>query len=255
VDAATLQAAWSAIATAVATHAEFPPAPIPPDAFRAAATGEIDARIGAPPTRRVQAVGVLPVERTLAWLSITSDRLDEHVAGLEEVPIRGRWAAEKLLYQRIDLPWPFQDRHWVLQLRNNAALAAACGAWERSWHPANDSMAEARTRTDTAAFDASLRVDDNLGGWILVPVGGQTLAVYQAHVSLGGSIPDGALASYVRSQVEETYRGVTENARDLADRYGPGCSVQPGGDGAPIPCRVRSPSLPGADSPRPAATP
>lgn len=254
-DAAALASAWDAIAPEVARLAAVPPAPIPAEAFRAAATGEIHARTTSPPARRVQAVGVLPVDRALAWLSITDDRLDEHVSGLDEVALQGRWTDEKLLYQRIDLPWPLQDRHWVIQLRNNEALAAATGAWERSWGPANARLGEARARTDAAAFDAALRVDENLGSWILVPVEGATLAVYQAQVSLGGSIPDGALASYVRSQVQETFRGVGENARALAGRYGPGCAVQRGGDATAIPCRVRSPSPPAAGSPTPAGEP
>jgi hypothetical protein len=182
--------------------------------------------------RRVVALGLLPVPRERAWLSITDDHLSEGVGGLTEVVLEGAWAGEKALYQRLDLPWPFADRHWVIRLHNRAAG----GLWERAWDTENTLLPTARSRTDAVAFEAAEPVADNRGSWLLALAGDATLAVYQARADLGGNVPSAAVDAYTRSSVSGLYASVTTNAGRVVARYGPGCAPQPGADGAPIPC-------------------
>lgn len=232
----TLAAAWAAVASIVATDARFPPT-LDDRLWAPVASGAVEQRTVKAEPAWVMGVGVLPISREAAWLSLTDDHLSDDVEGLVEVALEGRWAAPKLLYQRLDLPWPFNDRHWVIGLANNAPLASRSAAWERSWSLRAEALPRARARTDAAAFDAAETVTVNEGSWLLVPVDpGHTLAVYQARATLGGAIPDGAVDAYTRSSMRGLFAGVTEHARAVHDRYGPGCTPQPGADGSPIPC-------------------
>jgi hypothetical protein len=235
--AAALAALWASLAPSVATQATFAPPPLDTKVWEEVASGKVARRTfpGEPAT--VLGVGVLDMTREEAWLSITDDRLSAEIESLTEVALQGAWAAPKRLYQRLDLPWPLNDRHWVIALTNNARLAAASGVWERAWTLRTDLLADARARTEADRFDASETVTVNEGGWLLVPLeDGDTLAVYQARATLGGAIPDGAVDSYTRSSMTGLYAGVERNAAKVRVRYSEGCTPQPGADGAPIPC-------------------
>ncbi|MDP2312843.1 MAG: hypothetical protein Q8P41_08050 [Pseudomonadota bacterium] len=239
--ATALAAVWAAVAPTVATSATFPPPALDARVWEEVANGKIARRTigGTTPEEpaTVLGVGVLDVSREEAWLSLTDDRLSAEIESLTEVALQGTWAAPKRLYQRLDLPWPLNDRHWVIALTNNARLATASGVWERAWTLRSDLLADARARTDTERFDAAETVTVNQGGWLLVPLAdGDTLAVYQARATLGGAIPDGAVDSYTRSSMTSLFEGVERNVAKVRPRYGPGCAPQPGADGAPIPC-------------------
>ncbi len=232
--AEALAAAWASVATTVAALAHQPPPPLPASVFVDAATGEVG-RVKLP----AGAVGVatIPAARGLVWLSLTDDRLSDDVAGLTEIALDGSWSSPKVLYQRLDLPWPVVDRHWVLRLRNNERLAAACDTWERTWTIDNARLAEARVRTDAEAFDGAVTMADNTGSWLLVSLGpAETLAVYQVRVDLGGNIPADAADAYTRSSMAGFIRGVEAHVADVVARYRGGCTPQPGGDGRPVPC-------------------
>ena len=238
--AASLAAAWAAVSGAVTDLARFPPKALEASVFEEAAAGKVARRTlpGEPAT--VVGVGVLDISREEAWLSLTDDRLSAEIESLTEVALQGTWASPKLLYSRLDLPWPFADRHWVIQLSNNAALATRSGVWERAWNVRPDALAGARTRTDAAAFDAAEAVAINEGSWLLVSLDAtHTLAVYQARATMGGGIPDGAVDTYTRSSLTGLYSGIERNAENVRRRYGPGCTPQPGADGAPVPCFTR----------------
>lgn len=235
--AAALAAAWAAVSAAIVDEARFPPPALDAKVWEEAAAGKVARRTVAGEPATVVGVGVLDVSREAAWLSLTDDALSAEIESLTEVALEGRWASPKVLYSRLDLPWPFADRHWVIALSNNTKLATASGVWERSWTVRPDALAGARAKTDAAAFDAAESVAVNEGSWLLVPLDpGHTLAVYQARATMGGGIPDGAVDAYTRSSLDGLFAGVERNAANVARRYGPGCTPQPGADGAPIPC-------------------
>ncbi len=236
--AGALAAVWAAVAPTVTTTATFPPPALDARVWEDVAAGKVARRtFPGEPASTVVGVGVLDLTREEAWLSLTDDRLSAEIESLTEVALQGAWASPKRLYQRLDLPWPFNDRHWVISLTNNARLATASGVWERAWTLRSDLLAEARARTDTERFDAAEAVTVNEGGWLLVPLeDGDTLAVYQARATLGGSVPDGAVDSYTRSSMTGLFEGVERNAAKVRKRYKAGCTPQPGADGASIPC-------------------
>lgn len=230
--AAELSAAWSAHERAVEVSARMPPGALDASVWRTVAAGSV-ARTQS--ERGVRGVGVVGESVQAVWLAITDDAPVDVVSGLTQVALAGAWASDKLLYQRLDLPWPFADRHWVLRSASNRALAAA-GVWERAWESAPERLPEARGRTDAAAFDAALTVPVNRGSWLLLPLDAQdTLAIYQAQVQLGGSLPEGAADQYAAATLSELFASTLRDARSMHRRYRTGCT-QPDAAGAPIPC-------------------
>ena len=226
--AAALAAAWAAVSAQVTELARVPPPALDARVWDDVAAGRVARRTRAGEPATVVGVGVLDVSREAAWLSLTDDRLSAEIESLTEVALEGAWAAPKLLYSRLDLPWPFADRHWVIALTNNTRLATASGVWERAWTVRPDALAQARGRTDPAAFDAAEAVAVNEGAWLLVPLDARrTLGVYQARATMGGGIPDGAVDAYTRSSLDGLFEGVERNAANVARRYGAGCLHSP----------------------------
>ncbi len=189
------------------------------------------------PGKGVGAWGVLPVPRELAWLAMTDDHLADDVESLTEVRIRGAWTQPKLIYQRLDLPWPFADRHWVLDVANTTVLAQRSGVWERAWTQDGHALAGVRERTDAPLFDAAETLPHNRGNWLLVPIDAEsTLAIYQVWTDLGGSIPPAAVEAWVRASLNELYADLALHAAAVRARYGLGCDAQLGADGSTIAC-------------------
>ncbi len=177
-----------------------------------------------------------PIEQV--WIGVLDDVHASLVDGLTERQLPGTTPTHKVLYQALDLPFPINDRHWVLQIDSNQALHGATGAWERSW------SLDPRGVGALVDVDPSVRlsVDDavwtpeNDGGWLMVPVPGQgTLVVYQARTDIGGIIPDDLVTRYAMNQLDE----MVAQTRALAERaprhYVSNHYLIHAPDGAPVP--------------------
>ncbi|NOY26578.1 MAG: hypothetical protein GXP62_11950, partial [Oligoflexia bacterium] len=96
--------------------------------------------------------------RDALWIAIIDDAHDTMVDGLTEIHLTPTRPHQKLLFQHIDLPWPFSDRQWVIDIRNNGKLAASShdAVWERTWMQSEKQQALAQqiSRTDMPADDA-----------------------------------------------------------------------------------------------------
>jgi hypothetical protein len=236
VDAASLHRAWTAVLAAVQALSFLPPPPLEGDVWdNLATTGQARLRSGAE-VQQVVGLGIFPAPQAQVWLALTDDRPSEAIAGLTEIALRGAWTSPKLLYGHLDLPWPFQDRQWVIELRNNTALAQSSGVWERHWSPKPEALELARP-TMGAALDSALLTPENEGNWILLALSPtQTLGIYQTRVSMGGVVPDSAVDAWAASSLKEVFDKYTRNALNMPAHYGPGCSVQKGANDVPIPC-------------------
>ncbi|MEN9785092.1 MAG: hypothetical protein RLZZ299_356 [Pseudomonadota bacterium] len=234
-----LATAWAEVERAVAETARFPPGALSFVDWAAVERGELAVSRGAVTV----AVGRVRAPRTAVWLAMTHDTPAARLRGLVERALVGRWGAStKRLYQRIDLPWPVQDRHWVIESRTNLALSArAPSAWERAWTTVPAALSGTRDADpDPAAWDAAAAVPRNDGAWLLVDAGPDaTLAVYRVAVDLGGAVPTAAVSGWTARSLEEVYRTLESDARALASHGEAGCTTQPGGDGRPIPCGPR----------------
>jgi hypothetical protein len=155
---------------------------------------------------RVIGLALVPQPVDQVWIGILDDVHASLVEGLTERQLPGTTPSKKVLYQALDLPFPFNDRHWILVITSNAALHSGTGAWERTW------SLDPRGLAGLADVDPKIRLSpddavwtpENDGGWLLVPVPGHgTLVVYQARTDIGGVIPDELVTRYAMSQLDE----------------------------------------------------
>ena len=207
-DGATLKSAWEAASPAMRERARLP-VTLPDDAFAKLAQGQVArVREDLPGADRVLGALWTDAPRDALWISILDDQHFDMVSGLFEEELPGTGALRKLLYQRLDLPWPLQDRQWVIDIRSNTALwARSAGAvWERSWTLADPSL-EAHASPD-AVWSTT-----NEGGWLLVDAAGGTLAVYHVRAEIGGNVPDEASTQWAWSKLDDLMQGTATRAK------------------------------------------
>ena len=155
-------------------------------------------------------------------------------------PDRARW------YGIVDLPRPFSDRHYVVDVWNNHELAAATDgrAWEHPWTLVPGGVASARSLvaegkvpdTDLSMWESAVETPTNLGAWVAVelPDGGSLFA-YHAATRVGGNIPEGMMLQYVKATLDATLRAVEKRARQtVPGHYTAGHAPVVGGDGSPV---------------------
>jgi hypothetical protein len=154
-----------------------------------------------------------PASRDALWIAIQDDKHFTLVQGLvdEQLPST---TDEKLLYQRIDLPWPIADRQWVIAIRNNAALWEATGGtvWERTW-----SLSATRGATNESANAVWISVND--GGWLLADAAGGTLLAYHVRSVVDGNIPDEVAAQWAFATLESMLTDIVERAAAVPAHY------------------------------------
>lgn len=141
------------------------------------------------------------------WLSVQDERHWVVVDGYVDEDLPGSTFANRTLYQRIGLPWPFSDRQWVIELGNNDPLRAQTnnGVWERAW--------SLSTRRGSVHEDPdAVWVEYNDGGWILASLGGGTLLIYHVRATVDGSIPDEAATQWALMTVSGMLRQIDERA-------------------------------------------
>lgn len=189
-----------------------------------------------------RAVGLMLSDRDPAELWVASQ--DAHYVALDDLTERrlrlDASTGRAVWYGHIDLPAPFKDRHWMVDVWNNHALYANSEglAWEHAWRERRDSLGEARPLADSGAlgavdaqvFDDSLETPLNRGAWVLLSLpDGRTLFVYHATSVVGGSIPEGLFSRYVLMGMDKLLRGIDQRARDLVrGHYRAGHAPLPG---------------------------
>lgn len=152
--------------------------------------------------------------REALWIAILDDTHDTLVEGLEEEQLPGTTPDRKLLFQHLDLPWPFEDRQWVLEIVNNPALFGASGGdiWERVWKLAPANLA-------TSPDPDAIWTPENDGGWLLMEAAGGTLMVYQVRGDIGGAIPEDLVTRYALSTLDNMLDHIIERAAAIPAHY------------------------------------
>ena len=177
-----------------------------------------------------------PVQQV--WIGVLDDKHASLVSGLTERQLPGTTPSLKVLYQALDLPFPFSDRHWVLEISSNPELLQRTGAWERTW------SLDPRATGALVDVPSGVRLDpgeavwtpENDGGWLLVPMGDSgTLVVYQARTDIGGMIPDDLVTRYAIARLDEMMAQTTALAERAPRHYvGPHEPIH-GPDAIPLP--------------------
>lgn len=212
--ATALQAAWDGAAPAL-SRAARQPVTLPGTMFEALAAGEVArAREELPGADRVIGALWTDAPRDALWIAILDDQHFDLVRGLVEEQLPGTGPLRKLLYQRLDLPWPLQDRQWVIDIQSNTALwRETDGAlWERSWTLGDAALAPS---PDPEAVWTTV----NEGGWLLLEAAGGTLLVYHVRTEIGGSVPDEATTRWAWSTLDELLRGTVSRAAVVRAHY------------------------------------
>ncbi|MCB9675283.1 MAG: hypothetical protein H6737_09215 [Alphaproteobacteria bacterium] len=163
---------------------------------------------------RVLAALWSPASRDQLWLAIQDEQHYEVVAGYADEDLPGSTFAKRTLYQRIDLPWPFAARQWVIELESNRDLLAASQGtiWERHWRISE-------RRGASIEDPDAVWVPETTGGWTLVEIAGGNLVIYHTRASVGGNIPDEAGTQWALMTVSGMVEEMDRRARDEVDAH------------------------------------
>lgn len=193
-----------------------------------------------------RAIGLIrtDVPKEHLWLSAR----DVHFTAVDElIEVQltpdGEWPA--VWYQLLDMPRPFSDRHWVVDVTDTHTLAAATEgrAWEHGWVLRSGGPAlavEAVIGGRVPGVDAE-RIEDaiytpvNHGAWLVIDLGdGTTVLGYHVTSVIGGRIPDKLVADYTLLTLGKLLKGVVERAPEVVAHYAEGHAPIEGGDGVPV---------------------
>lgn len=194
--------------------------------------------------QRVIGLRIADLPRDQVWVGYRDPHfvLDEEVAERRLGPPgpAERW------YGFLDLPWPFADRQWVVDVEDNVALAEASGnrAWERSWTLAADgpravaaAVADGGVSGVTPEMAArAIYTPVNHGAWLAISLpGGRSLLGYHVTSVVGGGIPDRLVADFALARLRSVLGGIVARAHRAPGHYGAGHAPVLGGDGRTIP--------------------
>lgn len=240
-----------ALAAALASYSASAHAPLPElSAVQLAAlrAGEVVSLVTHDAERdRWRVVGMVSssVPRVQLWMAcVDPDGTLE--ARLSQARLRELGPGRYLWYGHLDLPAPFSDRHWALEIWNNDELAVKTDnrAWEHPWalRPAaldlaREAVAAGRVGALTPAdFDAAIALPANDGGWAVIGVSDAlSVVVHHADTQLGGVFPDRLVARYVHEGLDEVLEAVLSQAAAMPSHYTEGHTPILGGDNRPLP--------------------
>jgi hypothetical protein len=224
-----LTAVWAKNQSIIAEHAGHPVALERSD-FQTIAKGGIAKR-----RRREDGpdgaigIGWTPHTRAAVWVAIIDDIHNTMVSSLTEHRLGTTVDGQKLLYQHLDLPWPFTDRQWVIAIQNNTRIAHSSlnQVWERSWKLES-------TQSVPPGDPGALWVPMINGAWLAIEASGGTLLVYQARTTIGGAIPDDLVTRWALATLDEMMGGVFSRAAEIPTHYRAKHTPIIGGDNLPI---------------------
>lgn len=232
--AAQLQAVWDDTEPARAQHGQLH-ARLNPRDFEHLADGDVVTRLKLEQGHE-SALGLqwLPAAPALVWLAL--DDVDHSSVSQGNIRI-SRLDATTLVrpvsYVHVDLPFPLHDRQWVADGTVNTALFSATQGtcWERNFLLGDPALAP-------AASPEALWVPRYESRWLLLAVGGGTLAVFQTSVDLGGVVPGDLATRLARLAMDDAMEDLAFDAAAQPGHYGPHHLSSGGPDGLAMPALV-----------------
>ncbi len=193
-------------------------------------------------SRRALGLLVTSASRDAMWVAcqdlhfVQNSSVHEHRLSLSP-PDKSRW------YGLVDLPRPFSDRHYVVDVWNNHAMDAATNgrAWEHPWSlvPGGVNAAKATVeagkvpKTTVDMWEDAIETPTNMGAWVAIALpDGTSVFGYHAATRVGGNIPEGMMLQYVKTTLDSTLRGIESRAqKTIPEHYGENHAPVIGGDG------------------------
>ena len=147
--------------------------------------------------REVCGIAVLdaPLE-DIALVLKEADTYEEFMPHVKASELSVDSEGERLNSQRLDLPFPLNDRHYTVRLRERSL---ADHGWELSWQ----------------YVEGSGNVDDTQGSWLLQPWGDATLLTYRTITDPGGMIPKWVSGRISKRTFPKLVRAVEKRAAEL----------------------------------------
>lgn len=245
----------ASLLSAYSGHQTYTMAPLQPGDLETLRSGEVIIRVSQgrgvdkdsyDSAFGIHAMVIVEAPKLLVWLAIVRDSEELDGRFTRAVLSQGP-AGTYVRYQHIDLPWPVDDRHWVIRVENNLRIADLSDGrvWERSWrlHDQGRSLAHSALDDGTIvgltrdALDESIYLPVNSGSWTLFSISGtETLVAAFVDADIGGRIPDGLIQRFARRQlrsgllsldelVEKKLAAIDESA-DLRDGHGMPVAMQ-----------------------------
>lgn len=181
---------------------------------RLASEGEVDGALG---------IAFMPLSTEAVWVGGLDDQHAQLAAGLTEVWLPGTNLERKILYQHLDVPAPFSDRHWVVQIRSNAPLYAASEGkiWERYWDLDPRPLSELMLELEEGAVDLeddTLTTPVNRGRWTIVQVSDGVYVLYEVYTDIGGPVPEELMVRFAMLSLEQ-FMGTLEEVGTKAPEH------------------------------------
>ncbi|HCP45504.1 MAG TPA: hypothetical protein DIU15_05660 [Deltaproteobacteria bacterium] len=229
--------------------ARFPLPELDPTSMRRLSQGQLLRLRDPAPTeggpQRITGLLVCEASRDALWLALRDPHLDA-VKDLTEVRLseEGQWPT--VWYQFFHTPGPFADRHWVLSVDDNLALARSSEnrLWEHYWtlaaegpQTAADAVEKGQVPgVDSAMVSKAVYVPFNEGAWLVMALSeNRTLLGYTVRASVGGRIPDKLVVNYSLLTLGRVLRRVEARSTTIHSHYDAAHARIRGGDGEPIP--------------------
>ncbi len=194
--------------------------------------------------QRVVALQVMEAPKEVLWIAARDD-CEEDVERFTHV-LLGETQGRQHWYQYLSVPFPFADRHWVIDVWNNVELLEALGDgyWERPWiltEGGEERALEAVENGEVPGISPSqaqraVYVPYNQGAWVAIDLpDGRALIGYHVTTVVGGAIPDGLVAEFTWRTFRRLYNGIVARVPTTPAHYDADHEPMMGGDGEPIP--------------------
>ena len=204
----------------------------------------LDAKGSSDSPYRVMGFLVTDVPRDHFWVACqdpdfsATPGITEKAMGFQP-PDKLRW------YGVMNLPTPFEDRHWVVDVSNNHAMAQATEnrMWEHLWELVPDTRVVAREfvaagnidGVDLDRFDKAVELAGNEGAWAAIRLPDSlTLIGFYTSLNLAGNIPESLAARFGNATMKTMMFRMEERGKTVI----PSHYVEPlqchvfGGDGS-----------------------
>jgi hypothetical protein len=231
-------------------HLRYPFPPISAsDLLRLDSGKQVRFRVGptkSDPKDRAVGLQIVTLPRAAVWIS-TIDAHFQAKSGLTERRIRNIEPGRAVWMGLLELPFPFEDRAWVVETHINPGLVAATEgrAWERWWDLREDHWEEvlglagkgSLPGVTRPALEAAAFTPVNEGTWFYDELpDGRLLVGFSEATVVGGIIPTDILTHFIVGSLDELFDGAFDRAANLVPRhYLAGHEPIEGGDGKALP--------------------
>ncbi len=214
-DAATLEAAWERWRGPMEAQGRYPLRFSAHEWERVAAGHVAKRRERLEGADRVVGLYWIDADQATTWVAV-QDPHGDVVEGMVHEELPGSTFQHRILFQKIELPWPMAPRQWVIEVVNNTGLIEATqgAVWERTW-----TLSDQRGATNEDPKAVWLPMND--GGWAYVDAAGGTLVAYHVRSVVGGNIPDELATRWSFGTLTGLLTGVAERVPWVRTHYGP----------------------------------